>query len=236
MRLGWPSTSDVCIGFCGDFPPVCWVSMCSRRSFYCLQWALGSLKSLFDRAHATQTRPPFKIPFELRGITFQPKWHTRINTRTGREAKIPMVPLLGFELRRKALCLCVFFFRLTFNHSFIHHSLLCLLHCFYFLQSSEKTDSHLLHTLNAYTHTHTHTYTHLYPYSHFHINSQHSTTHTYLFTDKDILATLDYSTYADYNTHTDRTADTDTWAKPQSQTYTHIWLRVKRWGQNRLYF
>ena len=64
-----------------------------------IQWESGSLKSVFDRAHATRTRSRFNVPSKRCGITFQPKWHTKIHTRTGREAKIPTVPPLGFKPR-----------------------------------------------------------------------------------------------------------------------------------------
>ena len=41
----------------------------------------------------------FNVPSEQRGITFQPKWHTRIHTLTGQEAKVPTVSPLWFEPR-----------------------------------------------------------------------------------------------------------------------------------------
>ena len=53
------------------------------------QWGSGSLKSVFDRAHATRTRPRFNVPSERRGITFQPKWLTRIHTCTCRKVQNP---------------------------------------------------------------------------------------------------------------------------------------------------
>ena len=60
------------------------------------QWASWSLKSEFERAHAAiQTRPPFNVPYERRGITFQPQWQTRSTTALAEMPKSLRCPRRG---------------------------------------------------------------------------------------------------------------------------------------------
>ena len=86
--------------FCGgfSFPYAGYLCVaCSHKfSSSVKKWASGSLKSVFDRAYAIQTRPRFNVPSERCGITFKPKWHTR---STPALAEILTVPSLGIELR-----------------------------------------------------------------------------------------------------------------------------------------
>ena len=51
---------------------------------------------MFDRAHATRTRPRFNVPSERRGITIQVSH--KIHTRTG-WGTIPNIPTLGIDPR-----------------------------------------------------------------------------------------------------------------------------------------